>query len=161
MRRPLSILALLLALIGFCVWWFSPTQVLKRRTKDLLGILSLDAGTPPASRTIGSFQLDRLLQPTVEFQVPAITDANGSFDRVEISSAFTWLCNNAKETRFKIEDLQSITINGDHATVVARLEARILLSQSQPVDGPGNATLLWKKADDGWRLERVSWQEAP
>ena len=159
MKRLAALVAAILIFGGFCVWWFSPTQVLKRRTRDLCQILTLDAGTAPASRTINSLQFDRLLQPNVEFDIPSISEANGNFDRIEINSAFTWLCNNAKETKFRLVRFDRIVIEGGHASVSARLEARVLLPGAQVVDSPGDATFIWKKTEDGWRLEKAGWRE--
>lgn len=158
MRRLLLLLAVLLAFAGFCVWWFSPTQVVKRRSGDLCRILTLDEGTPPTSRNVGAFQLDRLLQPQLELEIPALPEANGSFQRNEVTSAFSWLCSNAKETKIKLGDIESITLNGDHAEVRAKVEALLNVSSAQPINGPGDAIFTWKKAEDGWRLEKVSWK---
>ena len=161
MKRPATILALLLILIGFGIWWFSPTQVVKRRTHDLCKVLTLDAGTPPAGRTLGAFKLDRLLQPNVELDIPSIPDASGTLERSDIDSSFKWLCANAKETRFKIIRIDSIFIDRDLANVRARLEAHVLLSGTQLVDSPGDASFTWRKTEDGWRLEKASWSESP
>jgi hypothetical protein len=160
MKRLALLLVALLAFTGFCVWWFSPTQVVKRRSRDLCQILTLEEGTPSTSRNIGAFQLDRLLQPQVELQIPALSEANGSFERAQISSAFSWLCSNAKETRMKLGEIESITVNGDHAEVRAKVDALLNVSIAQPINGPGDAIFTWKKAEDGWRLEKVSWSES-
>lgn len=121
MKRLISLIVVLLVLAGFCVWWFSPTQVVKRRSRDLLQILTLDAGAAPASRTISSLQLDRLLKPNVEFDFPSLPEANGTHDRIEISSAFSWLCSNAKETRMKLGVIESVTLNGDDGWCLEKL----------------------------------------
>lgn len=159
MKRLIVIASFILFLAGFLVWWFSPAQVVARRTRELCQVLTLEAGSGNAGRSLGSFKLDRLLQPVVEFDIPSIADANGPLERGEIGSAYTWLCGNARETRFRIERLDSIVVDRDLANVRARLEARVLLSGSQVVDSPGDASLTWRKTDDGWRLEKASWRE--
>ena len=157
MKRLAALVAAILIFAGSCVWWFSPTQVVKRRTRDLCQILTLETGTAPASRNVGAFQLDRLLQPQLELVVPSLPEANGSFERNEVTSAFSWLCNNAKETKMKLREIESVTINGDHAEVRAKVDALVNVSIAHPINGPGNAIFTWIKSDDGWRLERLSW----
>ncbi len=158
MKRLIPFFIVLLAFTGFCVWWFSPTQVVKRRSRDLCQILTLEEGTPATSRNIGAFQLDRLLQPQLQLEIPSLPEANGSFERNEVGSAFSWLCSNAKETRMKFGEIESVTVNGDHAEVRAKVDALLNISIAQPVDGPGDAIFTWKKAEDGWRLEKLSWK---
>lgn len=158
MKRLIPIFIALVLFAGFCVWWFSPTQVVKRRSRDLCHILTLEEGTPATSRNIGAFQLDRLLQPQVELEIPALSEANGSFERAQISSAFSWLCSNAKETKAKLGEIESVTVNGDHAEVRAKVDALLNVSIAQPLNGPGDAIFTWKKTDDGWRLEKLSWK---
>jgi hypothetical protein len=159
MKRLTLIVAVLILLAGFLVWWFSPTQVVARRTRELCQVLTLEADSRAAGRSLGSFKLDGLLQPNVELDIPSIADANGTLARSEIGSTFTWLCNNAKETRFKIERIDAIFVDRDLANVRARIEARVLLSGTQVIDSPGDASFTWRKAEDGWRLEKVSWRE--
>ncbi len=158
MKRLIPIFIVLVLFAGFCVWWFSPIQVVKRRSRDLCRILTLEEGTPATSRNIGAFQLDRLLQPQVELEIPALTEANGSFERAQISSSFSWLCSNAKETKAKLGEIESVTVNGDHAEVRAKVDALLNISIAQPVNGHGDAIFTWKKTDDGWRLEKLSWK---
>ncbi len=158
MKRLIPFFIVLVLFAGFCVWWFSPIQVVKRRSRDLCQILTLEEGTPASSRNIGAFQLDRLLQPQIELEIPALPEANGSFERNQISSAFSWLCSNAKETKIKLGEIESVTVNGDHAEVRAKVDALLNISIAQPLDGPGDAIFTWKKADDGWRLEKISWK---
>lgn len=161
MKRLIAIVGLILVLAGFCLWWFSPTQVVARRTRDLCKVLTLEPDSRPAGRTLGSFKLDSLLQPSVELDIPSIADASGTMERSEIGSTYTWLCNNAKETRIKIDHIDSILVDGTLANVRARLEARVVLSGSQLVDSPGDASFTWRKTEDGWRLEKASWRETP
>lgn len=160
MRRLLVPLVALLVVGGFLVWWFSPTQVVTRRTKDLLEVLTLEDGTAPMSRIQGSLKLDRLLGKKVEISVPAVEDANGNFDKTEVGSAYNWLCTGAKETRLKLEGIDSIVIEGDKATVVTSLDALVDMKGFRPIDGPGEATFVWRKTEDGWLLEKAAWQSA-
>ena len=151
---------LVAAMAGFAFWWFSATQVLKRRTELLLSVLTLDAGSASTSRQMGGYSLNALLASQVELENPTLKEAEGSFERSELESAYSWLCSQAKQSHFRSEDLKSVTVTGDKAQVVLTLEAVVELPNYRPVDGRYDATLDWVKEEDGWRLVRASWKEA-
>ena len=119
---PIIILALLGAL---AFWWLSPVQVLKRRTATLLSTLTLKSGTGKAARQAGVYSLNALLANEVELENPTIKEANGSFDRSEVESSFSWLCEQAKQTEFKMEKLRNVKINGNNAEVTMSLDALV------------------------------------
>lgn len=60
----------------------------------------------------------------------------------------------------KLGVIESVTLNGDHAEFRSKVDALLNVSIAQPVNGPGDAIFTWKKADDGWRLEKLSWSES-
>lgn len=150
---------ILVAALGF--WWFSPEQLLKRRSKTLLSTLTLNAGTGIPGRQMGTYSLNALLASEVELENPTIREARGNFDRSEIESAYSWLCNQAKQTRFELERFHKITVTGDKATVELTLIGLVELPNYRPADGKYDATFDWVKAKDGWRLTRASWKDTP
>ena len=156
-----AIAALLVAvLVALAFWWFSPAQVVKRRTKTLLQTLTLEPGSGSAGRQMGTYSLNALLAPQVELENPTIKEASGSFERSEMESAFSWLCTAAKQTRFELEDFHSVTVDGDQAKVEFTLKGLVELPTYRPADGRYDATFDWVKEEDGWRLKRASWKEA-
>ena len=52
---------------------------------------------------MGVYSLNALLASEVELENPTIEEANGTFERSEMESAFSWLCEQAKQTRFELE----------------------------------------------------------
>ena len=161
MKRLIISLAIVALLGGFATWWFSDTQVLKRRTQSLLTTLTLDSGTGKVGRQMGTYSLNALLAGEVVLDTPTIKEANGSFQRDELESLFSWLCNQAKETRFKLLDLRNVTVNGDKATVNLTLIGLVVLPNYRPADGKYDVTFDWQKEKDGWRLTRASWKQLP
>ncbi|MGL4401435.1 MAG: hypothetical protein ACRCXD_16340 [Luteolibacter sp.] len=155
---PLAVAGLLAA---FGVWWFSPTQVVKRRTKSLLATLTLDGGSGKVGRQMAVYSLNALLASRIELENPTITEANGSFERPELESAFSWLCGQAKQTSFKAQKFRSIRVSGDKAQVEFTLTGLVELPTYRPADGLYDATFEWEKEEGGWRLTRASWREAP
>lgn len=161
MKRLAISLVVLALLAGFAFWWFSDTQVLKRRTQSLLTTLTLDSGTGKVGRQMGSYSLNALLASEVALDTPTIQEANGSFQRDELESIYSWLCNQAKETRFELQDLRSVTVNGGKATVHLTLIGLVVLPNYRPADGTYDVTFDWQKEKDGWRLTHASWKQVP
>lgn len=161
MRRFAFFAAVAVILAGFLFWWFSPGQVVKRRTKNLIDLANLEAGTAPASRALGSFTLTKLLDDPVALSVPSVDEANGTFARDELEAGYQWFCRSAKESRVRVTGFDDISVAGDEATVRATLDAQVMLPTYRPSDGPVRATFEWRKRDDGWRLVRLVWENAP
>ena len=159
MKRIIYGLLAAAAIIGFLAWWFSPVQVLKRRTDGLLETMTLEEGTSTASRQMKSFSLNAKLGGNVELKTPTIEEANGRFDRSQLEQGFSYLCGNAKQSFFKIERFTSVTANGDEGHVELRLDGLVELKSYRPVDGKFDVELDWRKEKDGWRLIRASWDE--
>ena len=144
---------------AFAFWWFSPGQVLKRRTLSLLETLTFDSGSGRASRQMGVYSLNALLAAEVELNTPTIDQANGTFDRAEIESAYTWLCQQARQTRFDMRRIHSIDVSGDRGVVVFSLDALVELPTYRPADGTYRVTYEWRREEDAWRLVRATWLE--
>jgi hypothetical protein len=156
MKRFTPLLILLLLAGAFAFWWFSPAQMVKRRTASLLDTLTLETGT--GGRRLAVYSLNALLADEVELDVPAIPEANGTFARADLESAFTWLCGQAKQTRFEPLGFLSVTADGDRAAVEVSLDAMVELPGRRPLDGRYSVTFHWCHGDDGWRLCRATWQ---
>lgn len=154
---PVAVLAILGA-IAF--WWFSPVQIVKRRTAKLLATLTLEEGSGKGPRQMRVYSLNALLAPEVELKAPSMEEANGTFERSEMESAFSWLCEQAKLTRFDLDKITSVRIEGDTADVTCSLEALVELPTYRPADGFYDAAFRWQRGDDGWRLSSATWTEA-
>jgi hypothetical protein len=161
MKRMLRVAGAVGFLALASVWWFSPTQVLKRRTLSLMSTLTMDRGAGKTSRQFATYSLNRLLAPEVKLENPTIHEANGTFERTELESAFSWLANQARETRFELKKVLSISVNGDVGSVEVALEGLVELPAYRPADGQYHASFDWVKMEDGWRLTRASWRDDP
>ncbi len=161
MKRSAILAASLAVAVGVGIWWFSPVQVLKRRTGSLLATLTLDSGTGKAGRQMAAYSLNALLASQVELENPEIQEANGSFERAELESAFSWLCNQARQTRFEAGKFHSVSVSGDAAKVKLSLTGLVELPTYRPADGTYEVTFDWQKEEDGWRLSRAVWRPLP
>ena len=160
MKRFALPLLVLVLLGAFVFWWYSPVQVVKRRTGKLLETLTLESGTGRGGRQLATYSLNSLLASEVELESSSISEANGTFQRSEMESAFSWLCQQAKETRFELEAMHSVRIDGERADVELTLEGLVELPRYRPADGRYDVKFQWQLEKDGWRLTRAEWVEA-
>lgn len=160
MKRLAPPLLILVLLGAFAFWWYSPVQVLKRRTVSLLETLTLESGSGNGRRQLATYSLNALLASEVELETPSISEANGTFARSEMESAFIWLCRQARETRFDLERFHSVRVSGDHADVAFSLNALVELPRYRPADGRYEVTFQWQREKDGWRLVSAKWMDA-
>lgn len=158
MKKLLIILAALVVLIPLGIWWFSPEQVLMRRTKHLMEVVSLSEGTGGALRQAKVFSMNAMLAPEVVMETPEISDANGVFDKQEVESAFSWICQNAKSSNFKVTGFQKVEVDEDRANVRVTVEGYMELPVYRPADGAFEVSIDWVKGGDGWRFEKVIWK---
>ncbi|RYD32604.1 MAG: hypothetical protein EOP85_21575 [Verrucomicrobiaceae bacterium] len=161
MKRPAILLLAAAILVASGVWWFSPEQVLKRKTKSLLSTLTMESGVGAVSRQAGAYSLNAILAEEVELENPTISEANGTFQRNELESAYSWLSNQAKQTRFELLYFRSVKIEDKEATVELTLQGLVELPNYRPADGSYDAVFEWRQEEDGWRLHRAAWKEAP
>jgi hypothetical protein len=144
-------------LIPLGVWWFSPEQVVMRRTKHLMEVISLSEGAGRPLRQAKVFSMNAMLAPEVELVIPEISDANGTFEKAEMESAFSWICQNAKHSRFDVAAFRDVDVDGDTATVNFLAEGYLELGSGRPADGAFDVTIVWKKGGDVWRYDKVVW----
>lgn len=161
MKRLLISLSFVVILGLFAAWWFSDKQVLKRRTHSLLETLTFDAGTSRTTRQLGGYTFNGLLAPEVELINPTINEANGSFERTELESGYSWLAAQAKQSKFEAKEIQSIEINGKRAILTLTLSGMVELANYRPADGNFRVIFYWTKSDDGWRLTKADWKPQP
>jgi len=159
MKKPWIALIASTVLVPLGMWWFSPEQVVMRRTKHLMEVLSLSEGTGGPLRQAKVFSMNAMLAPEVKLVIPEIADANGTFDKIEMESAFSWICQNAKHSRFDVTAFRNVALNGDSATVNFLAKGYIELPAGRPADGTFDVTVVWKKGADGWRYDKVVWKK--
>ena len=122
--------------------------------------LRAHTGGAPLEMVTGLYALNALLASSVQLDTPTLPGANGTFDRSEIESAFSWLCEQAKQSHFNLEKFHSVTIDGDQADVAFAIEALVELPGSRPVEGHYEVTFRWQLEHDTWHLTRSNWLAA-
>lgn len=159
MKKLLTVAAVLLVLVPLGIWWFSPEQVIKRRTNHLMEVLTISDGTGGPLRQAKVFSINGMVAPEVEITSPEIADANGTFDKQEIESAFSWICRHAKQSQFRVTEFHEVETDGESARTRVGVEGFLQLPSYRPADGTYEVTIDWIKGGDGWRFEKVLWKE--
>lgn len=159
MKRLVIAVAVVLS-IAFAVWWFSPTQVVKRRTNKLMSTLTLEEGSGSAARHLNTLSFGGLIAEDVTLEIAGVGEANGDFSNQDLNAGFSWLTTQARFTKFEVTDFLKVGVGGDRAEVEAKVEAVVALPDYRPADGAYLMELGWVKVEDGWRLTRVKWREA-
>lgn len=157
MKKLLIVLTCVAVLLPLAIWWYSPEQVIMRRTKHLMEVISMNEGRGPM-RQAKVFSMNAMLAPDVIMETPKIPDANGIFTRQEIESGFSWICQNAKSSSFRITSFKSVEVSDERAKVEATAEGFMELRTTRPADGTFRISIDWVKSDDGWRFEKVLWK---
>ncbi|MGD7652766.1 MAG: hypothetical protein ACQCXQ_06100 [Verrucomicrobiales bacterium] len=160
MKRAIFPLVILALIAGFSLWWFSPEQAVKRRVRMLLNTLSLEEGSNKSGRKMGVYSLNAVLCDEVELSSPTLDAANGRFDRQELESVFSWICDLAERSEFELIGFDSVTLDGDSATVEFTVEAVVVMPNYRPADGVYKVDFELEKNDHGWRICRATWTEA-
>jgi hypothetical protein len=157
-KKRIAAAVLLAALISMGLWWFSPEQVLRRRTEKLVELFSLSEDKR-GLKQMRVFAMNKMLCPQVELIIPDVLEANGSFDKAEIEAAFSWICQNATRSHFEIVSFRDVNVSGEKARLSFAAEGSIQFRNTGPVEGGFDVAIIWKKAEDGWHFEKVTCQK--
>lgn len=155
MKKRIAAAVLLAALISMGLWWYSPEQVIRRRTEKLVELFSLSEDKR-GLRQMRVFAMNKMLCPQVELIFPEVSEANGSFDKAEIEAAFSWISQNAKRSHFEIVSFREVSVIGEKARLSFAAEGSIQFRSTSPIQGRFDVVIIWKKAEDVWRCEKVT-----
>ncbi|MGB0291710.1 MAG: hypothetical protein ACPGIA_03935 [Luteolibacter sp.] len=153
MKRNLIILAVLVIITGVLIWRSQPDQVLKRRSKDLIGMANSVSVGP------GIFDLNRLkilLADEVALEIEQVSKDRKVVAEAQVISAYQWLGENVKRSSFEIVEFVGIDIDGSQATIKARVEGVIETENIRSMDGEYLVTFVWRKDARGdWVLAEL------
>ena len=148
---------LVLLLIPLSMWWSSEERAVKRRSDHLIDVMTIDAESRGVFRQLKAYSLGEVLADQINFESSTVEKVNGSYPKDQIESAFSWICQNSKESIFEITEFREVKIEGDRATVRATVEGFIEVKGDRPVDGSSDVTLFWVKSNGSWVLTKMIW----
>jgi hypothetical protein len=158
-KRLLIGIAVAAAIAGFAVWWFSPTQVLKRRTRALLDTVSVAADSGRIARGIQASGIDGFLAKNVKLEVPD-EEASGSWSRDGVGAGFRYVATECDFTRFELGSIESLVIGEDTATLDCWVDAEVQVDKRTRVSGRYRTEFAWKKDEGRWRITAVKMADA-
>lgn len=146
------------ALVGFGLWWFSPRQVLMRRTHALLDTVTIDLDSGRGARGLQASGIDGFLSPKILLEVPD-GEADGSWSRSEVAAGFRYVAISCDFTRFQLDTIESLVIEGDQATLIGWLDAEVQDNKKSRVSGRYLTEFGWTKGEDRWRISSVKMKD--
>ena len=157
-KRLIVAAAAIAIVAGFALWWFSPRQVILRRTRALLDTVTIDASSGRAARGLQAAGIDGFLAPKIVLEVPD-EEADGSWRRDEIEAGFRYVAVRSDFTRFQLGEVESLVIDGDQAVLRGWLDAEVQVDKKTRLAGRYLAEFGWTKGDDRWRISAVKMEE--
>ena len=161
MRRKCIAVGVFVLICGFLLWWFSASQVVQRKTEGFLEVMSLGRGVGSGGRHLKVYKLNGLLAKSIDIKAPFLGDDKRSVMRDDIESAYSWLCDTAVETKFEMDEVESISIDGDQAILQCLITALAEMPKVRSLDGQYRVIFTWNMIEDQWRLSSMNWEEAP
>ena len=154
MRRTVILIIAFVLALGFAAWWNSSVQVVKRRTKSLMTVLTIPASEQEATRKIRSMELDRFLDDSVQLSAKDIPGFEDTLNRDEINDGFIYFCQRATSCDFSVKKFQSVETTGKEARLKALVSVRLNIPGGDcGVSGTHEDTLVWRHKNDAWKLK--------
>lgn len=155
-KKPLLVAAAALALtIGFLLWWFSDTQVLKRRTAELAGVFTIKADDGKAARLSKNQTLAGLLHPEFSCSVD-LENHRGEHSKDKLIEAHLYLGQVCEASAVRIGKIEVVSVSGKRAEVRSDFSFSVRLKGGESYTETAPATLSWSNADgSGWKLRQV------
>jgi hypothetical protein len=156
MKKRVLISVVSIITVLSAAWWFSPEQVIKRRSISFFEVLTIDLSKPPTTRALAVYSLHPYLAPEVEVSTPTPEEASGTFTREELESAFSSICQHALQCRFSEPVFEHVKVEGKRASVELTLQAEVEFPEMRIADGPFRVKLVWLRGEKDWLLEQAA-----
>ena len=153
-KRLIVGVLIIAAMVGFALWWYSPRQVILRRTRSLLDTVSIDASSGRAARGLQASGIDGFLAPKLVLDVPD-EEATGSWSRYDVEAGFRYVAVRSDFTRFRLDTIESLEITDDHATLRGWIDSEVQIDKKTRLSGRYLTEFGWTKGDDRWRISEV------
>lgn len=162
MRRRISIFALIVVLLlAFVGWWYSPTQVLKRRCDSFFNVISFSEKQAPAARHVQALKLADYLDRDVAISGKKLPEEIESpVSRGEMQAIFSAASDACRFIAITDRKFEFIGITGDDATVQALVKVAIGHPEGDKgFSGTHRLMLSWHRAKQVWGLTKVAWEK--
>lgn len=160
MKKTGIALLALVVLCGFFAWWFSPSQVVRRKTETLLDLISFEKGQGVVGRQTRVYSMSGLLATEVELVSDSHPGVDGMREKGEIESGYAWMAEHVVQSSFDRVEFRKVEVRKPVAEVELTVDGEVELPGSRPLDGRHEVFLLWMHDGTSWRLGHVRWKRA-
>lgn len=160
--KCIAVPVVVLVLAGFAFWWFSPTQVLKRRTAGFIDTARVPVSMSDLGRSARGRHLADYLAPRIEVESPEnlAHEVGRTFTRDEAAALYSGVARYCREVSITKLGFVSVGFKDDKARVAFTADAIVELPNRRPVDGLVSVESRWRKVDGDWLLEAFEWTES-
>jgi hypothetical protein len=160
--KRVAIPAIVLILAGLAFWWFSPTQVLKRRTASFIDTARVPVSMSDLGRSARGRHLADYFAPSIEVESPEnlAHEVGRTFTRDEAAALYSGVARYCREVSITDLEFVSVGSKNDEARVVFTADTIVDLPNRRPVDGLVTVESRWRKVDGDWLLEAFEWTES-
>lgn len=162
MRRQITIAALLVMVImAFAFWWYSPAQVLKRRCNHFFNVISFTEKMKPETRQLRVMELGEFLDTNVVLSGKDLPDEiSNPAPSDELQAIFACVCDACRFVTITERNMEFIGIDGKTATVQATIKLAIDHPEGAKLfNGTHRLMISWQHAAQRWRITKVSWEK--
>ncbi|MGB0775920.1 MAG: DUF4440 domain-containing protein, partial [Akkermansiaceae bacterium] len=150
MKKPLIILAAILVVaVSFSIWWYSPTQVVKRKSQALIQTLTIHSDDGKTERASKNQTFSSLIGSpfTAEVSTAMLSRKMGASEATESHLVLTQVCSSSS---LEISNME-IETSGDSITVTGAAKVHVSIKDGGSHSESGKATLIWKQQDNEWK----------
>ena len=159
LARRISIFALLgVLLLGFMGWWYSPTQVMKRRCDSFFNVISFSEKQEPTAKQVQALKLADFLDRDITISGPQISEEIESpISRGELQAVFSAIAEASSFIAITEREYEFIGVDGDEATAQVMVTVEIGHPEAASrFNGSHRMMLNWHRVKKVWVIDKVA-----
>ena len=166
-QKIILILVPLACIIGFLVWWFSTSQVLLRRSADLIDCVRMEKDTGRIKRAFKSENLRDLVASTITVTYPQMKTTfdhrRSSNEAITLSedrakTALLYLTETAEWITVENEAIEVINVDGDSAEVSVSFDLAAKLKGKPLQSSKLKGTFRFSYDNNRWLVNRATFE---
>ncbi len=145
----------LVAIIIVLVWWFSPSQIIKRQTQKIIQCLDIPETATKTYRALKTNSFSNLLARSVSCRVD-IAEYQSEFSRDQLIESHQMYAYNVASAVAEASNIEVHIIDDKNARTNADIYFAITSKKIAAIKEKIEINLDWEKTDTGkWRLTNV------
>jgi len=162
------LIPLIIILIGFLIWFFSSSQVIKRRTNTILESLELSEGSSRIARVTKSHSLKKILEPQIRITYPQGANIFGTsyplsepitISNDQAATAHSYLTESMDYMKTENTSFEITSIDSKVATV--QIQFTLITKQKKALEKSVTLTgiLTFNKNEKTWLLDSAEFSK--